>query len=38
MGPWVYGERVLDSLPRAADDTDWPTNHAGVAESAGQCP
>jgi hypothetical protein len=36
MGPWVYGGRVLDSLPRASGDTDWPTNHAGVAESAGQ--
>ncbi len=36
MGPWVYGGRVLDALPRASGDTDWPTNHAGVAESAGQ--
>ncbi len=36
MGPWTYGGRVLDALPRASGDTDWPTNHAGVAEFAGQ--
>jgi hypothetical protein len=36
MGPWSYGGRILDALPRASGETDWPTNHAGVAEFAGQ--
>jgi hypothetical protein len=36
LGPWTSGGRVLDAFPRAAGNTDWPTNHAGVAELAGQ--
>jgi len=36
MGPWTYGGRVLDALPRGSGETDWPTNHAGVAQLAGQ--
>ena len=31
LGPWTYGGRVLDTFPRAAGNTDYPTNHAGVA-------
>jgi hypothetical protein len=36
MGPWTYGGRILDALPRASGETDWPTNHAGVDLFAGQ--
>jgi hypothetical protein len=36
LGPWTYRGRVLDAFPRAAGQTDWPTNHAGVAQLAGQ--
>lgn len=36
MGPWTYGGRILDALPRASGETDWPTNHAGVGLFAGQ--
>jgi hypothetical protein len=36
LGPWAYRGRVLDAFPRAAGQTDWPTNHAGVAQFAGQ--
>jgi beta-xylosidase len=36
MGPWTYRGRILDPFPRAPDETDWPTNRAGVGEFAGQ--
>ena len=36
LGPWTYGGRLLDAFPRAAGNTDYPTNHAGVALLAGQ--
>jgi len=36
MGPWTYRGRVLDAFPRADGNTDWPTNHASVAQLAGQ--
>ena len=35
LGPWTRKGRVLDALPAAAGQ-DAPTNHAGVAELAGQ--
>jgi hypothetical protein len=35
MGPWSYGGRILDSLPNVPGQ-DAATNHAGVAEFAGQ--
>ncbi len=36
MGPWSRRGRILDALPKSSSDTDWPTNHAAVAEFAGQ--
>lgn len=36
MGPWTYGGRVLDPMPKGAGESDQPTNHAGVAELNGQ--
>lgn len=36
LGPWTYRGRIIDQFPRADGNTDWPTNHAGVAELAGQ--
>jgi beta-xylosidase len=35
LGPWAYGGRILDSLPSPAGE-DAATNHAGVAQFAGQ--
>ncbi len=35
LGPWTYGGRILDALP-GVPGQDAPTNHAGVAELAGQ--
>jgi beta-xylosidase len=35
MGPWTRVGRILDALPAVAGQ-DAPTNHAGVAEFAGQ--
>jgi beta-xylosidase len=35
LGPWQYAGRILDALPGVAGQ-DAPTNHAGVAELAGQ--
>lgn len=35
MGPWNYRGIILDQMPKAAGQ-DEPTNHAGVAEFAGQ--
>lgn len=35
MGPWTRGGRILDALPKAAGQ-DAATNHAGVAQFAGQ--
>lgn len=32
MGPWKRGGRVLDTFPKSPNDSDWPTNHAGVAK------
>lgn len=35
LGPWTYGGRVLETLP-GVPGQDAPTNHAAVAELAGQ--
>jgi beta-xylosidase len=35
LGPWQYGGRILDALPNVSG-MDAATNHAGVAEFAGQ--
>jgi hypothetical protein len=35
LGPWTRGGRILDPLPKVTGQ-DAPTNHAGVAELAGQ--
>jgi beta-xylosidase len=35
LGPWTRGGRIIDPLPKVAGQ-DAPTNHAAVAELAGQ--